>query len=61
MYLLWLALMAHCDGLWHLMRGHDLRWRDNVDEYCAGDITCYCCPDTSDGVSDLAIWCRGRR
>jgi hypothetical protein len=57
------GIQARASGLWHLVRGHRLHWRDNVDLWtgCTGDIWCEQCPDTSDGVSDLGIWCRHKR
>ena len=56
---LWYGFRGRIVGISHLMRGHDLCWRVNADEYCTGDIVCYHCPDTSDSKSTLGIWCRG--
>lgn len=32
----WYSLRAHIEALNHISRGHDVRWRVNVDELCAG-------------------------
>lgn len=57
-----LGVRARFEGLSHLFRGHRLEWsRVNMGGLwvgCWGDMTCYSCPDTSDGESDLGIWCR---
>ena len=55
------GIHARADALWHLARGHRLRWRDNCAEPWAGMtgcITCYACPDSSDGETDVAFWTR---
>lgn len=54
------GLEARCSGLSHLLRGHKLHWRDDVDLWlgCTGAIWCEGCPDTSDGKSSLHIWTR---
>lgn len=54
------GVQARRDGLWHLVRGHRLRWRADVDLWSGhtGCIICEACPDTSDGRGDLALWCR---
>jgi hypothetical protein len=53
---------ARLEALNHMLRGHNVQWRVNVDELCAGDIECRNCPDLE--VSDfrpLLLWCRGRK
>lgn len=55
-----LGVEARIHGLWHLVRGHKLHWRDDIELWygITGDIWCDECPDTSDGKSSLSIWCR---
>ncbi len=55
------SVQARFDGLWHLLRGHRLHWRDDVDLWSGGtgDIWCEACPDSSDGrPRDVVIWIR---
>jgi hypothetical protein len=54
------AVWARIHAVWHLARRHDLVWRTEPDPEagCSGDIVCRSCPDSTDGQSDLAIWCR---
>jgi hypothetical protein len=54
------GIEARCSGVWHWLRGHDLRWRVSVEPWvgCTGDIQCFSCADSSDGRTDVAIWCR---
>lgn len=51
------ALCARIVGLWHILRGHDVGWREAAEAgnedpemNCAGDILCRDC--------NLLIWCR---
>jgi hypothetical protein len=44
------AILARLDAVWHLLRGHRVSWRVNVDDLCAGDIVCESC--------ELELWCR---
>lgn len=53
------GLFARLEFVRHYLAGHNAKWRVNTDELCAGDIMCYACPETSDGISNLIIWCRG--
>ena len=58
----WYGLRARLEALNHIIRGHDVRWRVNVDELCAGDIECRNCPDLDDSdFRPLFLWCRGRK
>ena len=69
-YHYWYGLQARLSAIRHLLRGHDLVWRDKgLDEWrtmgiviwrCSGDIVCRNCPDCQEPGSTLAIWCRGR-
>jgi hypothetical protein len=54
---------ARIEALTHILRGHDVRWRVDVDELCAGDIRCVNCPDIEDDEegAGMLIWCRGRK
>lgn len=56
------GLQARYDAMWHLLRGHKLRWRyqPNLWIGCTGDILCSKCPDTKD-KTDLVLWCRHNR
>lgn len=58
----YLALHARASGVWHWLRGHDLRWEyrtsEEDKEVCAGDILCEGCPDASPGSTGIGIWCR---
>lgn len=57
------GLEARACGIWHLVRGHRLHWREHVDLWTGftGAINCEACPDTrmEDGEHvGLAIWMR---
>ena len=54
------GIQARFSAIGHLLRGHDLRWRVNGDPWsgCFGDIECSSCPDSSDGKTDVIVWCR---
>lgn len=55
----WWAIQARAIGLYHLLRGHDLRWREDANPWCGnfGFIVCHDCPDT-DGRVGLVIYAR---
>ena len=46
------GIQARLNGIWHLVRGHDVKWRTDVDLWlgCTGDIVCDDC--------QLSIWSR---
>lgn len=52
------GIQARMDGLWHLVRGHNLHWRDSPEPWigCFGSILCEECPDTNG--CGLLIWTR---
>jgi hypothetical protein len=56
---LWLPINARLHALWHLVRGHKVRWYADPDLWTGhlGWIECVDCPDTKDGVG-LVIWGR---
>ena len=48
----WLGFKSRMEGAWHILRGHEVHWHDDVEELCPhGDIVCHTCY--------LVIWCRG--
>ena len=54
----WYGFQSRLSALWHLARGHRIRWRTDANWWlgCSGNIECEDCPDA--GSSDLVIWCR---
>jgi len=46
----WYKFGAIFEYILHWLRGHEVSWRSNIDELCAGDIACETC--------SLLIWCR---
>ena len=47
----WLGFKSRMEGAWHILRGHEVHWHDDVEELCPhGDIVCHTC--------NMTIWCR---
>jgi hypothetical protein len=48
----WWALRGRLDGLWCLLRRHDVDWRASSNDIpgCSGDIVCHTC--------ERVHWCR---
>lgn len=46
----WWGLQARSDAVWHMLRGHDVRWGSECRELWSGHlgcITCEACPDSN--------------
>ena len=44
------SLIGRLEGLWHILRGHDVEWQWGQSTVCPGDIVCHTC--------HITIWCR---
>lgn len=60
------SLHARCEALWHLVRGHQLKWRTEIDLWVGmtGCIECVDCPDATARHGEpttLHLWCRDNR
>ena len=55
------GIRARYTAIQHWRRGHNLRWRANMEIWvgCTGDIVCKDCPDNK-GVG-VILWCRYNR
>lgn len=54
------GLEARLEAFHHILRWHRLTWRCDIDLWTGhtGCIICHACADSSNGKTDVAIWCR---